>query len=96
MGEEAFVKLRETNYNENLADIVTNRTAKSKIYDAGDRFIQKADPVFMHPGSKTGRAQFFAPFKQIGNLKIGTLTVQCDCYLDHDNRRCLLHYIIMY
>jgi ABC transport system ATP-binding/permease protein len=73
MGEEAFVKLREKNYNENLADIVTNRTAKSKIYDAGDRFIQKADPVFMHPGSRIGRAQFFAPFKQIGNLKIGTL-----------------------
>jgi hypothetical protein len=27
----------------------------------------------MAPGSKFGRAHFFAPFKQIGNWKIGTL-----------------------
>ncbi len=27
----------------------------------------------MKPGSKYGRAHFFAPYKQIGNLKIGTL-----------------------
>ena len=53
--------------------IVLNRLSTSKIYDAGDKFIQKADPVFMPPGSKFGRAHFFAPFKQIGNLKIETL-----------------------
>ena len=44
-----------------------------KIYDAGDKFIQKADPVFMRPGSKLGRAHFYAPFKQIGDQEIGTL-----------------------
>ena len=38
-----------------------------------DKFIQKADPIFMAPGSKFGSAHFFAPYKQIGNLKIGTL-----------------------
>jgi hypothetical protein len=27
----------------------------------------------MAPGSKIGRAHFFAPFKQIGNWKFGTL-----------------------
>jgi ABC-type multidrug transport system ATPase subunit len=73
IGEDAFVKMREENYNVNLADILLNRMAINKIYDAGDRYIQKADPVFMRPGSKYGRAQFFAPYKQIGNLKIGTL-----------------------
>lgn len=73
MGEEKFISLREKNYNENLADLMMNRTIKSKIYDAGDRFIQKADPVFMHPGSRYGRAHFFAPYKQIGNLRISTL-----------------------
>jgi hypothetical protein len=35
--------------------------------------IQKADPVYMSPGSRYGRAHFYAPFKMIGNLKIGTL-----------------------
>ena len=73
MGEEEFIKMREKDYNENLADIVMNNMTTNKIYDAGDRFIQKADPVFMHPGSRTGRAHFFAPYKQIGDLKIGTL-----------------------
>jgi ABC transport system ATP-binding/permease protein len=73
MGEDAFIKLREKDYNENLADFVLNRLTTNKIYDAGDKFIQKADPVFMRPGSKFGRAHFFAPYKQIGNLKFGTL-----------------------
>jgi hypothetical protein len=35
--------------------------------------VQKADPIFMKPGSKYGRAQFYAPFKQLGRLKIDTL-----------------------
>ncbi|MCX6253109.1 MAG: ATP-binding cassette domain-containing protein [Bacteroidia bacterium] len=73
IGEDQFIKMREKDYNENLADIVLNRLAISKIYDAGDKFIQKADPVFMRPGSKFGRSHFFAPYKQIGDLPIGTL-----------------------
>jgi energy-coupling factor transporter ATP-binding protein EcfA2 len=73
MGEEAFLKMRAQEYNENLANIVLNRMATSKIYDADNKLIQKADPVFMGPGSKIGRAHFFAPYKQLGNLKIGTL-----------------------
>jgi len=73
IGSEEFVRLRENHYNEALADIVLNRMSTQKIYDAGDRFIQKADPVYMEPGSKWGRAQFYAPFKQIGSMKIDTL-----------------------
>jgi hypothetical protein len=73
MGEDQFMNLRSQNYNENLANIVLNRLAINKIYDEGDELIQKADPIFMAPGSKCGRAQFFAPYKQIGNLKIETL-----------------------
>jgi hypothetical protein len=71
--EEKFVRIREQNYNEYLADIVKNNMTKNKIYDAGDRFIQKADPIFMKPGSKFGRAQFYAPFKLLGTMKIDTL-----------------------
>jgi ABC transport system ATP-binding/permease protein len=73
MGDEQFVKLRSKDYNENLADVVLNRLSTIKIYDSDNRLIQKADPVFMAPGSRTGRAHFFAPFKQIGILKIETL-----------------------
>jgi ABC-type multidrug transport system ATPase subunit len=73
MGEDKFLQLRSRNYNEKLADFVLNSLSTDKIYDADDKFIQKADPVYMAPGSKFGRAHFFAPFKQIGNWKFGTL-----------------------
>jgi ABC transport system ATP-binding/permease protein len=73
IGEDEFLKIKAENYNENLANFVLNRLNTSKIYDAGNKFIQKADPVFMKPGSKFGRAHFFAPYKLLGNLKIGTL-----------------------
>jgi hypothetical protein len=73
LGETRFLDMRAKNYNENLANVVLNRLATNKIYDSDDELIQKADPVFMAPGSKFGRAHFFAPYKQLGNLKIGTL-----------------------
>jgi hypothetical protein len=73
MGEDEFLKMKSENYNENVANYVLNRLTTSKIYDSPDKLIQKADPVFMPPSSRTGRAHFFAPFKQLGSLKIGTL-----------------------
>jgi ABC-type multidrug transport system ATPase subunit len=73
MGKEQLVRLREKDYNQRLADIVLNVRTTWKIYDAGNRFIQKADPVFMRPGSKWGRAHFYAPYKLLGNLMIPTL-----------------------
>ena len=74
IGEEEFIRMRETNYNENLADMVMNRMTKKKIYDAGRKYIQKADPIFMDPGSITGRAHFYAPYKRLGALRLETLT----------------------
>lgn len=72
-GEAEFQKLKEANYNESLMNIVLNRLNTNKIYESDNKLIQKADPVFMKPGSKYGRAHFYAPYKQIGNLKIRTL-----------------------
>jgi ABC-type multidrug transport system ATPase subunit len=73
MGEDHFIEMRERDYNKNLADFLLNNLTTSKIYDAGDKFIQKADPVFMRPGSRIGRAHFCAPYKQIGDIKIDTM-----------------------
>ena len=73
IGDEEFQRLRDRNHNENVADFVLNRLNKNKIYDSERKLIQKADPVFMNPGSRIGRAHFYAPYKQIGNLKIDTL-----------------------
>ena len=73
IGEQEFIKQREQNYNENLGNILLNRMITDKIFDSEDRLIQKADPIYMKPGSKWGRAHFYAPYKQIGSIKIGTL-----------------------
>jgi hypothetical protein len=72
-GREALVKIREGNHNDNIADFVLNRNFVEKIYETDDRIIQKADPVYMAPGSNLGRSHFFAPYKKFGNLRINTI-----------------------
>lgn len=72
-GKDELVRLREETYNEDLADIILNRTVQSKVYETEDRIIQKSDPVLMPPDSHVGRAHFYAPFKMIRNMRIGTL-----------------------
>jgi hypothetical protein len=73
IGNEELVIRRETTHNEELADLVLNRTVQKKVYDTPDRIIQKSDPVLMEPDSRIGRAHFYAPYKMIGNLRIQTL-----------------------
>ncbi len=73
MGEAEFQKLKDRNYNESLVNMVLNRLNTNKIYESDNKLIQKADPVFMKPGSKCGRAHFYAPYKMLGNMKIDTL-----------------------
>jgi ABC-type multidrug transport system ATPase subunit len=73
IGKDGFLKLRQKDFNERLADHMLNRLATSKIYDAGNRLVQKADPVYMRPTSKIGRAHFFAPYKLLGNIEIPTI-----------------------
>jgi len=73
MGEAEFQALKEANYNESLANFVLNRLTTNRIFDSERKLIQKADPVYMKPGSKYGRAHFYAPYKQIGNIRIDTL-----------------------
>jgi ABC-type multidrug transport system ATPase subunit len=73
IGEGKLLRLRETDYNDRLADFVLNRLSTSKIYESDKKLIQKADPIFMPPGSRYGRAHFYAPYKQLGNLRVSTL-----------------------
>ena len=73
MGKEELLKLRTETYNNDLAEIVLNRTVQKKFYETEHRIIQKADPVLMMPDSRIGRAHFYAPYKMLGKLRIGTL-----------------------
>jgi hypothetical protein len=40
MGEAEFQKLRDENYNDNLANIVLNRLNTNKIYDSDKKLIK--------------------------------------------------------
>lgn len=72
-GVDYLVRMKERHHNENIADFVLSRNNVEKIYETDDRIIQKSDPVFMAPGSSFGRAHFYAPYKNVGRVKIGTL-----------------------
>jgi ABC-type multidrug transport system permease subunit len=73
IGEGKLLRLRETDYNDRLADFVLNRNSTIRIYESERKLIQKADPIYMPPGSKYGRAHFYAPYKLLGNVRISTI-----------------------
>jgi hypothetical protein len=72
LGLDEMFRLKQNNYNNKMADIVTNRTAVTKIVEYEDGFIRKKDPVFMMPESNLGRAHFYAPYKMINGRYIET------------------------
>jgi ABC-type multidrug transport system ATPase subunit len=72
-GGVGWAELQDKFFNKRLDEMVKNRNEASEIFESDDRLIQKSQPVFMLPGSKIGRAHFFAPYKLLGNLPISTL-----------------------
>ncbi|MDR2938288.1 MAG: ATP-binding cassette domain-containing protein [Prevotellaceae bacterium] len=72
-GTQALVNLRRRYHNSALAEVVLNQNDFDKIYIAGGRLIQVKDPIFREPMERNGRAHFYASYKLLGGLKIGTL-----------------------
>ena len=72
MGREKYNELKEKYENAELSSLVKNDRALQKSIVIRHKIIQKSDPVFMKPISKYGRTQFFASYKQLGNIKIDT------------------------
>ncbi len=73
MGKPAFIKLKDDNTNNRLREIVLDEFGQHKIVEAGGKYIQKYEPVYMKPVSLYGRAHFYAPYKKAGRLEIETL-----------------------
>ncbi len=62
-------------YNESLADLVKNVSAKTRILEYKGELVQQINPVFVQPKPKgllDYRAQFFAPSKNLIGLQIDT------------------------
>jgi ABC transport system ATP-binding/permease protein len=72
-GEQGLIDLRNNHTNKSLEELVLSRTSiLDKTFETRDRIIQKFEPAYMKPYSKSGRAHFYAPYKQIGTIKIDT------------------------
>jgi ABC transport system ATP-binding/permease protein len=72
LGEDGAYKFKQKYYNENLADLVLNKSFENKILETGTKLIRKKDPVFMEPESRIGRAHFYSPVKNIFGWKMDT------------------------
>jgi ABC-type multidrug transport system ATPase subunit len=71
-GDEGL-KVYDSYFNSRLAEMVKNREGIPKGYlDTRDHIVQKVDQIYMEPVSGNGRAQFYNPYKQIGNMKFHT------------------------
>ncbi len=71
-GNDWLINLRSNYENKQLKEIVLEQTTAEKYLETSKKIIQKSDPGFMKPQSRTGRAHFYAPCKKIGNLEIDT------------------------
>jgi ABC-type multidrug transport system ATPase subunit len=71
-GLDNYVLLQNNYENNRLSDIVLDRPTIKASYATSDRIIQKYEPGFMKPKAKYGRAHFYAPVKNIGNIEIDT------------------------
>jgi ABC transport system ATP-binding/permease protein len=72
-GIKAFQQFEDNNENESLSKLLRNYNETEKIMEHNGRLIRKFEPIYMKPTSRWGRAQLYAPSKQIGNLEIDTM-----------------------
>jgi len=67
LGSEEFIRLLQSNHNNQLDDQVTNLHEVDKIQEINGKLVQKDDPIYLIPESNFGRAHFYAPFKKFND-----------------------------
>lgn len=70
---QRIVDLRNEYENKALSDLVLSSSSVQQSKIVENEIVQLKDPGYMDPLSKFGRAHFYAPLKQLGDLKIDTL-----------------------
>jgi len=63
IGKNAFIKLKEDNFNEALSDQVLNNKELDKIVQKGNRYLQYMEPVYIKPEHPFGRTPLYASRK---------------------------------
>jgi ABC-type multidrug transport system ATPase subunit len=72
IGSDEFIKLKYDYSNDQLENVVLDRLRVQRSIETDNIIIQKYEPGYMIPLSKSGRAHFYAPYKLIGDIKIDT------------------------
>lgn len=71
-GREFMNTNRDKYFNRAIDDLVKNKHYPAALVRKGNRFIQKADPVYQIYPSAIGRSHFLAAYKRIGDSYIET------------------------
>jgi len=70
---EKMIALKQTHYNDNLADLVLNQNELRKVTESKHKLIRKMEPVYQIPSSNAGRAHFFSAVKMLGHYQMETV-----------------------
>jgi hypothetical protein len=71
-GKESYSWMKHRYTNNRLEEILTNKRQLEAMVEWDNQLVRKIDPIYMEPLSRVGRAHFYAPDKQLGNLVIDT------------------------
>lgn len=71
-GRQELIDLKTKSHNDFLTTLVLNKQEVNKIIEEDNHFVQLINPIYKEPVYHNGRAHFYAPSKQIGNVKIDT------------------------
>ncbi len=66
-GAANYISYKNQHFNESIANMVLKDDDSEKLFIKNNSIVRKYEPVFMTPKNRLGRAQFYAPFKRIGN-----------------------------
>jgi len=73
IGKAGLNKRQSLYENQSLKDLVLNSMVfQDMTYETLDKIIQKYQPGYMKATSRSGRAHFYAPIKNLGNTEIKT------------------------
>ncbi len=71
-GASNYISYKNQHYNESIANLVLKNDESEKLFIKNNSIIRKYEPVFMTPKNRSGRAQFYSPFKKLGNAHYKT------------------------
>lgn len=70
---DALVAYRDKYVNKKLESVMRDKYSFQKIFRENDHILQSDEAILREPVYRNGRAQFYAPYKYLGDFKIGTV-----------------------